>query len=97
MPRHEVTISSSSLQQQQPVTSLSLLRTMYDMCRTATASMGLRDLLSVSVHTAQNSLFCTKMVKKSWQISLQTPILFFRSRACQTTWCTSWRSSPATR
>ena len=28
------------------VTSLSLLRTMYDMCRTATASMGLRDLLS---------------------------------------------------
>ena len=50
MPRHEVTISSS-LQQQQPVTSLSLLRTMYDMCRTATASMGLRDLLSVSVHT----------------------------------------------
>ena len=37
-------------QQEQPVvTSLSLLRTMYDMCRTATASMGLRDLLSVSV------------------------------------------------
>lgn len=34
-------------QQEQPVvTSLSLLRTMYDMCRTATASMGLRDLLS---------------------------------------------------
>ena len=33
------------------VTSLSLLRTMYDMCRTATASMGLRDLLSVSVQS----------------------------------------------
>jgi len=34
-------------EEQQPVvTSLSLLRTMYDMCRTATASMGLRDLLS---------------------------------------------------
>ena len=54
-------------EEQQPVvTSLSLLRTMYDMCRTATASMGLRDLLSVSVQN-KISLYDTKMVKKSCQ------------------------------
>jgi cyclin G2 len=42
----DLQLDDAEEQQQQPVTSLSLLRTMYDMCRTATASMGLRDLLS---------------------------------------------------
>jgi len=42
----DLQLDGAEEQQQPVVTSLSLLRTMYDMCRTATASMGLRDLLS---------------------------------------------------